>query len=97
VLKVFKKDEADYELRIKDTSNETWFLTIAKYKLQYIKQGDLVRIRYAKVDQITQRNVLSVMPNTNILRLHPGSKILKDFYHKIQDETEEDELLLDES
>ena len=32
VLKIFEKDEFNLELRIKDTSNELWFITIPKLK-----------------------------------------------------------------
>jgi len=32
VIKVFEKDEHTLELRIKDVSNEMWFMTVAKLK-----------------------------------------------------------------
>jgi len=32
VIKVFEKDEHTLELRIKDISNEMWFMTVAKLK-----------------------------------------------------------------
>ena len=43
VLKIFEKDEFNLELRIKDTSNELWFITIPKLKYGSIKEGEIIR------------------------------------------------------
>ena len=50
VLKIFEKDEFNLELRIKDTSNELWFITIPKLKYGSIKEGEIIRIRSVKVN-----------------------------------------------
>ena len=42
VLKIFEKDEFNLELRIKDISNEMWFITIPKLKYGSIKEGEII-------------------------------------------------------
>jgi hypothetical protein len=68
VLKIFEKDEFNLELRIKDTSNEMWFITIPKLKFGSIKEGEIIRIRSVKVNISSKRNVIDTRPSTNILR-----------------------------
>ena len=68
VLKIFEKDEFNLELRIKDTSNEMWFITIPKLKYGSIKEGEIIRIRSVKVNIASKRNVIEIRPSTNILR-----------------------------
>lgn len=68
VLKIFEKDEFNLELRIKDTSNEMWFITIPKLKFGSIKEGEIIRIRSVKVNISSKRNVIETRPSTNILR-----------------------------
>lgn len=68
VLKIFEKDEFNLELRIKDTSNEMWFITIPKLKFGSIKEGEIIRIRSVKVNIASKRNVIETRPSTNILR-----------------------------
>ena len=48
VLKVFEKDEHTLELRIKDNSNELWFLTLPKLRFGgniNIREGEIIRVR----------------------------------------------------
>ena len=42
ILKIFEKDEYNLELRIKDTSNEMWFIVIPKLKYGTLKEGEIV-------------------------------------------------------
>jgi hypothetical protein len=55
-----------------------WFMTIPKLKFPNIKQGEIVRIRSVEVNLTSLRNVISVKQSTNILRLHPESKIVHE-------------------
>ena len=68
VLKIFEKDEYNLELRIKDTSNELWFIVIPKLKFGPLKEGDIIRIRSVTVEITPKRNLLACKPSTNILR-----------------------------
>lgn len=45
VLKVYEKDDFNIEMRIKDLSEELWFITMPKLKFGKIKENDIVRIR----------------------------------------------------
>lgn len=45
---------------------------------------------------VSNRNVLSCKPTTNILRLHPSSRLVLDLTAKIGEETDEDKLLADD-
>jgi len=42
ILKIFEKDEYNLELRIKDTSNEMWFIVVPKLKFGPLKEGDQI-------------------------------------------------------
>ena len=77
VLKIFEKDEFNLELRIKDTSNEMWFITIPKLKFGSIKEGEIIRIRSVKVNISSKRNVIDTRPSTNILRFTFRNSIVK--------------------
>jgi hypothetical protein len=77
VLKIFEKDEYNLELRIKDTSNEMWFITIPKLKFGSIKEGEIIRIRSVKVNISSKRNVIDTRPSTNILRFTFRNAIVK--------------------
>jgi hypothetical protein len=77
VLKIFEKDESNLELRIKDTSNEMWFITIPKLKFGSIKEGEIIRIRSVKVNISSKRNVIDTRPSTNILRFTFRNAIVK--------------------
>lgn len=68
ILKIFEKDEYNNELRIKDCSNEMWFVTVPKLKYGNLKEGDVVRIRSVKVNITSKRNIIETKPSTNILR-----------------------------
>jgi hypothetical protein len=59
ILKIFEKDENELELRIKDTSNEMWFITIPKIKFGNLREGEIVRIRSVEVNMTSNRNVIS--------------------------------------
>lgn len=68
ILAIYEKDEYNLELRIKDPSNELWFIVIPKLKFGTLKEGEIVRIRSVEVNITSKRNVISQKPSTNILR-----------------------------
>jgi len=76
ILKIFEKDEHDLELRIKDTSNEMWFIVIPKMKFGTLREGEIVRIRSVEVNITSKRNVISCRPMTNILRFTQKNSIV---------------------
>lgn len=76
ILKIFEKDEYNLELRIKDISNEMWFIVIPKLKFGTLKEGEIVRIRSVEVNITSKRNVISQKPSTNILRFTQKNSIV---------------------
>ena len=90
ILKIFEKDEYNLELRIKDTSNEMWFIVIPKLKYGTLKEGEIVRIT-------SKRNVISCKPSTNILRFTQKNSIVQEMKQKIEVETAADKMMLDDA
>mmetsp|Transcript_2145 Transcript_2145/g.3206 ORF Transcript_2145/g.3206 Transcript_2145/m.3206 type:complete len:159 (+) Transcript_2145:449-925(+) len=68
VLRIFEKDEYNLELRIKDLSNELWFIVIPKLKFGRFREGEIIRIRSVNINVTSKRNVIQVRQSTNILR-----------------------------
>lgn len=83
VLKVFERDEYNYELRIKDTSSQLWFLTINKLRFQGFVEGDIYRFRSVQREKTTDRNVILCKNTTNILRFPRESRIYRDLSKEI--------------
>jgi hypothetical protein len=73
-----------------------WFMTIPKHKFPAINQGEIVRIRSVEVNLTTNRNVISIKPSTNILRIYPFAKIVEELTKTIQEETNQDKLMIDD-
>lgn len=68
VLKVYEKDDFTLEMRIKDLSNELWFVTLPKLKFGKIKENDIVRLRSVQVNLLHKKNMLVCKPSTNVLK-----------------------------
>ena len=83
ILKIYEKDEYNLELRIKDTSNELWFIVIPKLKFGPLKEGEIIRIRSVTVEITPRRNVLACKPGTNILRFTCTNPIVQEMRHMI--------------
>jgi hypothetical protein len=99
ILKVFEKDENTLELRIKDISQKMWYMSVPRLKFHpsVIRQGEIVRVRSVELNLTTKRDVIQVKPYTNILRISSHCKIQQDLWKAIEDETDTDKLLLDDS
>ena len=90
ILKIFEKDEYNLEMRIKDTSNEMWFITIPKLKFGPLKEGEIIRIRSVKINISSKRNVIETRPSTNIMRFTFKNSIVQEMRQKIEMETIQD-------
>lgn len=99
ILKVFEKDENTLELRIKDISQKMWYMSVPRLKFHpsVIRQGEIVRVRSVELNLTTKRDVIQVKPYTNILRISSHCKIQQELWKAIEDETDTDKLLLDDS
>jgi len=95
-----EKDEQTLELRIKDISQELWFLTLPKVKfnsLVNLKDGEILRIRSVTRDSTSKRNMIISKNLTNVLRFMPQMLIVKDLQKLIQDCTDEDKMIFDDA
>ena len=97
ILKVFEIDEFTFELRIKDTSNEMWFIQIPKLKFGTLKEEEIVRIRSVEVNFGSKRNVVKCRPGSNILKFTLRSTIVQEMRQKIEPETAADKMMLDDA
>lgn len=97
ILKITEKDEYNLEMRIKDTSNEMWFITIPKLKYGPLKEGDIIRIRSIKINITSKRNVIETRPSTNIMRFTFKNAIVHEMRQKIEKETVEDKMMLEDN
>ena len=97
ILKIFEKDEYNLELRVKDTSNEMWFITIPKLKFGPLKEGEIIRIRSVKINITSKRNVIETRPSTNIMRFTFKNAIVQEMRQKIETETVADKMMLEDA
>lgn len=84
ILKIFERDEYNIEMRIKDCSNEMWFITIPKLKFGHLREGEIVRIRSVKLNITSKRNVIEMKPSTNILRFTQKNAIVQEMRQKVE-------------
>ena len=73
-----------------------WFVTVPKLKYGNLKEGDVVRIRSVKVNITSKRNIIETKPSTNILRFTKQNAIIKEMKQKVEDETVNDQMMLNE-
>ena len=96
VLKVLERDEYNLELRIKDLSNEMWFITVPKIKFGNLQEGQVIRIRSVKINYTSKRNIVETKPSTKILRFTAENAIVKEMQEKVESETVADKMMLDD-
>ena len=97
VLKVFEKDEQTLEVRIKDDSNQLWFLTLPKLRFGgniNIREGEIIRVRSVTKD--SRNKHINSKLSTNILKFLPCAKIVRLMQTKIKELPEEDKMLLED-
>jgi len=52
ILKIYEKDDFNLEMRIKDITNELWFIIVPKLKFGKLKENDIVRIRSVQMNVV---------------------------------------------
>lgn len=79
IIKVFDKDDNDFELRVKDLSQESWPLIVNKLKICDFKVGEIYRIRGVIVDRIDgTRSIFRTKYQTNFLKFSKDSLIYRE-------------------
>ena len=96
ILKIFERDEYNYELRIKDLSGEMWFIAVPKIRYGKLKEGEIIRIRSIKVNNTSKRNIIETKPSTNILRFTATNAIVKQMKKEVEAETVADKMMLED-
>lgn len=96
ILKITNKDDYDLELRIKDASNEVWFIIIPKLKFGALREGEIVRIRSVEVNMLSKRNVVLCKPSTNILKFTFRNSIVQEMKQAVQVENTADQMMDDD-
>ena len=100
VLKVHEKDEQTVELRIKDLTDQLWFLNLPKHRFGGIlntRCGEIIRVRSVTQDTTSRRNIMTHKPTTNILKFLPSCKIVAHMRKEIKEISDTDKMLLEDS
>jgi len=87
-------------MRIKDVTSTLWFLNLPKLRfsgIMNIRAGEIIRVRSVIRDSTSRRNIITHKPTTNILKFLPSAKIVGHMQNEIQDMTDTDKLLLEDS
>lgn len=95
IVQFFEKDEHTFTARVRDASGQTWFIHEVKKKYPELKQGQVVRVRSANVDnESSADNTLKLGPHSNILSFISVSKLAKETATKVKDDNKTDSQLL---
>ena len=70
ILQVFELDEYTNELKLRDGSGEVFYTLALKLKFPHLRQGAVVRIRSATVDETSAKKVL-VLQHVD-MSIHPN-------------------------
>lgn len=84
VTQIVHRDYYTSDLRIKDLSKATWFLTVSRRKFPRIFENSVIKIRSANIDKETERErCIELAPHSNIMTFVPFSKLSKRLTHEI--------------
>lgn len=82
VTQIVHRDYYTSDIRLKDLSKTTWFLTISRRKFPRLYEGCIIKIRSVNIDTETERErCLELAPHSNIMTFVPFS-LLKDQLEK---------------
>jgi hypothetical protein len=80
-------DEYTNELRLRDSSGQSWNVLALKLKFPHLRTGDVVRIRSATHDVTsTHKKVLLLSHYSNIMTFISSSKLAKEVKASAKDE-----------
>jgi hypothetical protein len=84
ITQIVHRDQYTSDLRLKDISKATWFLTVSRRKFPRLQENTIIKIRSVNIDKETERdNCLELAPHSNIMTFVPFSKLIKDLDLKI--------------
>ena len=91
LMKIFDKDEANYELLIKDLSNKPWTMIVNKLKFNDFKEGEIYRIRGVYTEQNADKRVIVTKNTTNFLKFGKNSLIYRELQIGVREDAEEED------
>lgn len=84
VTQIVHRDYYTSDLRVKDTSKATWFLTVSRRKFPRLYEGVIIKIRSVGIDSETERErCLELAPHSNIMTFVPFSRLAKSLDSQI--------------
>ena len=84
VTQIVQRDFYTADVRLKDQSKATWFLTVSRRKFPRLQEGSVVKIRSASIDTETERErCLELAPHSNIMNFVPFSQLNKKLMSEI--------------
>jgi len=78
IVQLFEKDEYTNEIKLRDSSNTTFYCLALKLKFSHLKTGEVVRMRSCTYDDTSSKKVLNLQHYSNIMTFTSGSKIVKE-------------------
>jgi hypothetical protein len=76
ITQIVQRDSYTSDIRLKDQSKATWFLTVSRRKFPRLQEGSVVKIRSASIDTETERErCLELAPHSNIMTFVPFSML----------------------
>jgi len=90
ILQVFDLDEYTNELKLRDASGDVYYTLALKLKFPHLRQGSVVRIRSATVDETSKnKRVLVLQHYSNIMTFISTSKLASALSKVADDRTPE--------
>lgn len=84
VTQIVHRDHYTSDIRLKDISKSTWFLTVSRRKFPRLQENAIIKIRSANIDTETERErCLELAPHSNIMTFVPFSKLQKQLSAEI--------------
>ena len=84
VTQIVHRDYYTSDLRIKDRSKHTWFMTVSRRKFPRIYENSIIKIRSVNIDSETERErCLELAPHSNIMTFVPFSMLRKKLSSEI--------------
>lgn len=84
ITQIVQRDYYTSDIRLKDVSKNTWFLTISRRKFPRLQEGSIVKIRSVNIDTETERvRCLELAPHSNIMTFLPFSALNKQLLSEI--------------
>ena len=76
VTQIIHRDQYTSDIRLKDVSKATWFLTVLKRKFPRLQENIIIKIRSVNIDKETERERwLELAPHSNIMTFVPFSML----------------------